>query len=105
MKMEFTVRSKNGVPIRLTIERWIHITEEHSEMAGYYFEVLETLENPETIYEGKLGEYIAIRKVQKEKHIVVIYKELDKNDGFVITAFLTKKKKQFEKRRKKLWQQ
>ncbi|MHC1610492.1 MAG: hypothetical protein ACXQTW_02655 [Candidatus Methanospirareceae archaeon] len=32
-----TLTSKNGVPIRLTDERWLHITEEHSEMAGYYF--------------------------------------------------------------------
>lgn len=31
------VRSKKGVPIRLTEERWFHITEEHSEMAGYYY--------------------------------------------------------------------
>ena len=52
------VKSKNGVPIRLTEERWIHITEEHSEMAGYYFEVLETVEEPEAIYEGKMGECI-----------------------------------------------
>ena len=48
-------KSKNGVPIRLTEERWFHITEEHSEIAGYYFEVLETLEEPEAIYEGKAG--------------------------------------------------
>jgi len=47
--------SKNGVQIRLTEERWFHITEEHSEMAGYYFEVLETVEEPEVIYEGKTG--------------------------------------------------
>jgi hypothetical protein len=39
-------KSKNGVPIRLTTERWFHITEEHSETAGYYFEVLETVEDP-----------------------------------------------------------
>jgi len=45
------VKSQNGVPIRLTEERWIHITEEHSEMAGYYFEVLETVEAPVAIYE------------------------------------------------------
>ena len=49
------VRSKNGVPIRLPEERWFHITEEHSEIAGYYFEVLETVEEPEAIYEGKAG--------------------------------------------------
>jgi hypothetical protein len=35
--------SKNGVPIRLTEERWLHITEEHSETPGYLFEVLEVL--------------------------------------------------------------
>ena len=55
------VKSKNGVPIRLTEERWIHITEEHSEMAGYYFGVLETVKEPEAIYEGKMGECIAVR--------------------------------------------
>jgi len=49
------VPSKNDVPIRLTYERWLHITEEHSEMAGYYFDVLETVEEPEVIYEGKAG--------------------------------------------------
>lgn len=45
--------SKNNVPIRLTRERWFHITEEHSEIAGYYYDVLETIEDPEVIYEGK----------------------------------------------------
>lgn len=39
--------------IRLPDERWFHITEKHSEMAGYYFEVLKTVEEPEIIYEGK----------------------------------------------------
>jgi len=38
------VRSKNNAPIRLSQERWIHIVKEHSEMAGYYFEVLEAVE-------------------------------------------------------------
>jgi hypothetical protein len=41
MKTRYIAISKNGVPIRLTEERWFHITEEHSEMAGYYFEILE----------------------------------------------------------------
>jgi len=29
------VKSKSNVPIRLTEERWFHITEEYSEMAGH----------------------------------------------------------------------
>ncbi len=86
-----TIFSKNGVPIRLTDERWLHITEEHSELAGYYFEVLETLQEPEEIEPGK--------------YMVVVYKEdITHNDGFVITAFLTRRIKQV-RRRNKLWPQ
>jgi hypothetical protein len=98
------VRSKNNVSIRLTGERWFHITEEHSEMAGYYFEILETLANPGAIYEGKAGECIAVRGIEKDKYVVVVYKELSKEDGFVITAFLTRRIIQLEKRRK-IWTQ
>lgn len=96
------IQSKNGVPIRLPEERWFHITEEHSEMAGYYFEVLETVESPEAIYQGADGECIAIREIESGKYIVVIYREIGKEDGFIITAFLTRRKKQLE-RREKLW--
>jgi len=58
------VKSKSNVSIRLPEERWFHI-EEHSEMAGYYFEVLETVEGPEAIYEGKAGECLAVREVKE----------------------------------------
>jgi hypothetical protein len=64
------VKSKNSVPIRLTEERWLHITEEHSEMAGYYFDVLETIADPEAIYEGKYGALISVRKIEIDKHLV-----------------------------------
>jgi len=73
------VKSKNDSPIRLTEERWLHITEEHSEMAGYYFEVLETVEEPEVIYEGKAGECIAVRAVEEGKYLVVVYRESSKD--------------------------
>ncbi|MBI3540973.1 MAG: hypothetical protein HY073_02390 [Deltaproteobacteria bacterium] len=53
------VISKNGVAIRLTDERWAHISEEHCEMAGLRFEVLETISNPEGIFEGKEGALLA----------------------------------------------
>lgn len=97
-----TVQSKNGVPIRLPDERWIHITEEHSELAGYYFEVFETVNEPQAVYEGKLGELIAVKELEIGKFMVVVYKEVSKEDGFIITAFLTRRIKQIE-RRKKLW--
>lgn len=67
-------------------------------MAGYYFEVLEAVEEPEAIYEGKAGECIPVREVEKGEYIVVVYRELTKEDGFVITAFLTRRRKQLERR-------
>lgn len=98
------VFSKNSVPIRLPDERWIHITEEHAELAGYYFEVLETVQEPQAVYEGKVGELIAVKEFETGKFMVVVYKEVNKEDGFIITAFLTKRIRQIE-RRKKLWPQ
>lgn len=96
------VQSKNGVTIRLTEERWLHITEEHSEMAGYYFEVLETVQEPKAIYEGRAGELLATKEIEPGKYLVVVYKEVNREDGFVITAFLTRRVNQIE-RRAKLW--
>ena len=40
-------------PIRLTDEYWMHISVGHSEIADFYYEILETIENPEKIFEGK----------------------------------------------------
>ena len=52
-----TVLSKNGVPIRLTDERWVHITEEHCELAGLRLEVLETVANPSRVLAGGNGDF------------------------------------------------
>lgn len=35
--------SVDGVPIRLTDERWVHIVENHDDLAGYYDDVLEAV--------------------------------------------------------------
>jgi len=93
--------SKNKIPIRLTDERWAHITEEHCELAGMRLEILDTIENPERVLMGCAGELLAVRKISSGKNLVVIYREL-KEDGFVITAFLTSKTNSLN-RRKQLW--
>lgn len=99
--MMSTVVSKNGVPIRLTDERWAHITEEHCELAGLRLEVLETVSNPERIVEGGAGELLAIRLLEVDKWLVTVYREVV-DDGFIITAFITSKIHTLDKRRK-LW--
>lgn len=84
------VISKNNIPIRLTEERWLHIVENHDEMAGYYDEVLLTVEEPDYIIKGYKGALIALRKMG-DKFLSVVYKELSQNDGFIITAYFTSK--------------
>lgn len=93
-----TVTSKSGVPIRLTDERWAHIAEEHCEMAGLRLEVLETVANPERVFAGGAGEILAVRPVEPDKWLVAVYREVSQ-DGFVITAFLTRRFTAFSRRR------
>jgi hypothetical protein len=75
------------VPIRLTYERWYHITENHDDLASYFYDVLETIQEPDFIVRGNNGSLKATRKIGKKKWLVVIYKELSKRDGFIITAY------------------
>ena len=94
--------SKRGVPIRLPDERWLHITQGHPELAGYYYEVLDAIQNPDGVYEGQRGEYLATKEIETGKYLVVVYREVNTNDGFVITAFFTRRRRVFERRRR-LW--
>ncbi|MBU4446524.1 MAG: hypothetical protein L6422_11665 [Candidatus Marinimicrobia bacterium] len=97
--------SVNNIPIRLTDERWTHIVENHDDMAGYYFDVLETVANPRWIFQGDKDELWAVKLVSKKKAMLVIYKEIkQENDSFIITAFFTTKIKKLLKRRI-LWKQ
>lgn len=95
--MTETVKSVNGITVRLTDERWAHITEEHSELAGMRFEVLEAIAEPDKVYKGNAGENLAFREIEPGKFLIAVYRELQ-TDGFIITAFLTRRIKSLIKR-------
>jgi hypothetical protein len=79
--------SIGGVPIRLTYERWYHITENHDDLASHFHDVLEAIQKPDFVVRGNKGSLKATRKFGKKKWLIVIYKEVSKRDGFVITAY------------------
>ena len=87
------IRSRTGVPIRLTDERWKHVSKNHPEVAPMRQEILETIAEPDVIQEGDSGELIAIRMYERtpmtSKFLIVPYREVSKEDGFVLTAYLT----------------
>jgi len=88
------IKSKNDIYIRMTKERWFHIIENHDDLAGYYDDVLDTIENPDYIIKGYKDALIALkRQLSNNKFLAVVYKEIGENDGFVITAYFTSKLK------------
>ena len=95
------IHSVHGVPIRLTEERWRHVSEEHTELAGLRDEVLAAVASPDRVVGGQAGERIAIREIERGKHLVVVNREQD-DDGFVITAFLTRRTRWLQGR-EQLW--
>ena len=88
--MEIVI-SKNGIPIRLTEERWFHITENHEDLAGYYDDVLSAIEDPDYIIEGYGKVLVALTRMTKTRLLAVVYKEVSKEDGFIVTAYFTSK--------------
>lgn len=98
------MKSKDGIPIRLAQERWQHIIKRHPEMENQKEKVLETLTSPDLIQQGDLDTLISGKFYPEtpltEKFLMVIYKEINERDGFVLTAYFTNKT---SKRRKVLW--
>lgn len=81
-----SAESVNGVPIRLPDERWQHIVEGHLDLDKYYDDVLQVIERPDTVHQGRRGSLIAVRSYGRRGHLAVFYREISTDDGFVITA-------------------
>lgn len=100
------VHSVDGVPIRLTGERWDHICWRHPELSNQKEKVLETLRGPTEVLKGDFGERLAVRFYRRTpltaKYLVVAYKELSAKDGFVVTAYLARRLAVW---RERLWRQ
>lgn len=88
-------KSKNGVPVRLTEERREHIVASHEDMDNNTDLLLKTIEDPDMILKGVSNELRATKFFQKthlgSRYLVVAYKELNIEDGFIITAYKTSK--------------
>ncbi len=93
--MKRLIKSKNNVHIRLTDERWSHITTSHTDMNDNKDLLFKTVEYPDMILKGVSDELRAVRFFQKThlgpKYLMAAYKELNHKEGFIITAYKTSK--------------
>jgi len=85
-------------------ERVEHIERRHPEMLGQEERILEVVSTPDLVQEGDSATLIAVKHYAKtpltEKYCAVVYRELNGEDGFVLTAYLTSKPSE---RRKAVW--
>jgi hypothetical protein len=82
------VESVDGVPVRLTEERWGHILEQHPFLSGYYERILATVENPAFVLRGHRRSKIAVNNYGRRTWLHVAYREIALDDGFIITAYI-----------------
>lgn len=79
------------VPIRLSGERWRHVTGRHPEMGGEAERILETVGKPDYVLEGDWGSFMAVRLYERTplttKNCVVVYRHATLDEGVVITAY------------------
>jgi hypothetical protein len=80
--------SINGVPIRLTDERWEHIVSNKPYMYAFDEALLQAIDNPTVVLRGYAGSLIAVLNLARAKFLHVVYKEVNADDGFVITAYV-----------------
>lgn len=80
--------SINGVPIRLTEERWEHILDEHAADFNHhdYEMAFDAVEDPEYISLAGRGALFAIVSLGRRRFLHVMYREVTESDGFIITA-------------------
>ena len=71
------------------MKRWLHIVENHDDLAGFYDDVLRTVEDPDLILSGYGGALIAVKTISRSKSRSVVYRELSSKDGFIVTAYFS----------------
>ncbi|HHY95438.1 MAG TPA: hypothetical protein GX513_10590 [Firmicutes bacterium] len=102
VESQIVARSRNGVPVRLPAERWEHIRLSHPELDARKDAVVSCIAMPEKVFAGNAGELLAVRQIGGREYVVVVYREVSGEDGFVVTAFVTTRPERLE-RRKLVW--
>jgi len=60
-------------------------------MSSYYEKMLEAIENPTWILRGYAGTLVAVLSLGRRSYLHVVYREVSQEDGFIITAFFSRK--------------
>lgn len=88
-----TPTSIHNIAIEIPAGRWNLICEAHPETARYLNETMETIEDPEIVFEGKGNRSIAVKQIDRDTFLSVIYNEKIKQ---LVTVFITRNLMQYD---------
>ena len=90
------VKSKSGTTIRLTMKQWEHIVTARPELGDFMKEILDAVEQPDEVLEPLQRvkpQLLAVKRFERlsdaglSQNLVVVYRETNLREGFIITAF------------------
>jgi len=90
------VRSRSGALVRLTAKQWEHIVTARPELKDFKREILEVVEHPDEVFEPPprvkpqlhaVKRFERLADVGLSENLVVVFRELTRQEGFIITAF------------------
>lgn len=105
------VKSKSGAQIKLTEKQWKHIIAARPQLEDFQQEILKAIEHPDEVYAPPPRVKPQLHAIKKFKrladiglsdNIVVVYRELTPEEGFIITAFPISDRR--KRRMHRLWQ-
>jgi hypothetical protein len=62
----------------------------HDELEGYENNVLGVVENPDVVIRESGGAFLAVKGYGRNRFLTILYRELSKDDGFIITAYFAR---------------
>ncbi len=60
-------------------------------METYYEKVLDAIEQPTWVLRGYVGTLVAVLTLGRQQYLHVVYREVNRKEGFIITAFIARK--------------
>ncbi|MDJ0271826.1 MAG: hypothetical protein QXN23_03795 [Candidatus Caldarchaeum sp.] len=105
MSIVFECRDFEGRRVILWLNSWRHILAKRPWVYEHRAKIIEAVEKPDMVLEGKLGELLAVKWFKgllDGVYLVVVYRTLN-GEGFIITAYPTKKMERLRNRRRLVW--
>ncbi len=83
----------SGKRITLTRDDWLHVRFRHPEVGTNPTRLLEAISRPDELFQDQRGGLHALKRVDRNHSLVVIYEFVGEDRGLIRTAFIINEKR------------